>query len=339
MTSPQFSERSSMADMESCVPPGFRFHPTEEELVGYYLKRKINSLKINVDVIVELDLYKMEPWDIQDRCKLGYEEQNEWYFFSHKDKKYPTGTRTNRATAAGFWKATGRDKAVMSKNKIIGMRKTLVFYQGRAPNGRKSDWIMHEYRLQSSEHAPPQEEGWVVCRAFKKPSPSHLRPGFEAQCYFRDQISSHGRTFSSFSDILNQTHHFLNTTHHPSNSNSQGITLSPHHHQALTSLDQQHQNQQVLDLPQLDSPSLGIRSSSDNYGGQNNVNIGEEYYSDDVESLDQLFASNLTETTSAASDAFLAHSNFPMNMMLHNNELVIPHNQASEALGLCFPDS
>ncbi|KAL7163870.1 hypothetical protein ACSBR2_039899 [Camellia fascicularis] len=143
-------------EMESCVPHGFRFHPTEEELMGYYLKRKINSLKIDLDVIVDIDLYRIEPWDIQDRCRLGYEEQSEWYFFSHKDKKYPTGTRTNRATAAGFWKATGRDKAVLSKNRIIGMRKTLVFYKGRAPNGRKSDWIMHEYGLQTSEHAPPQ---------------------------------------------------------------------------------------------------------------------------------------------------------------------------------------
>ena len=52
-------------EMESCVPPGFRFHPTEEELVGYYLKRKINALKIDLDVIVDIDLYKIEPWDIQ----------------------------------------------------------------------------------------------------------------------------------------------------------------------------------------------------------------------------------------------------------------------------------
>lgn len=92
-----------------------------------------------------------------ERCRIGYEEQNEWYFFSHKDKKYPTGTRTNRATMAGFWKATGRDKAVYLNSKLIGMRKTLVFYRGRAPNGQKSDWIIHEYySLESHQNAPPQ---------------------------------------------------------------------------------------------------------------------------------------------------------------------------------------
>lgn len=86
-------------------------------------------------------------WIFAEKCKIGSTPQNDWYFFSHKDKKYPTGTRTNRATAAGFWKATGRDKVIYSNCKRIGMRKTLVFYKGRAPHGQKSDWIMHEYRL------------------------------------------------------------------------------------------------------------------------------------------------------------------------------------------------
>jgi len=94
--------------------------------------------------------------NFKEICRIGTEEQNEWYFFSHKDKKYPTGTRTNRATAAGFWKATGRDKAIYSKHELIGMRKTLVFYKGRAPNGQKSDWIMHEYRLETDENGTPQ---------------------------------------------------------------------------------------------------------------------------------------------------------------------------------------
>ncbi|VAH98714.1 unnamed protein product [Triticum turgidum subsp. durum] len=133
----------------SVVPPGFRFHPTEEELLTYYLAKKVASQPIDLDVIPDVDLNKLEPWDIQERCRIGTGPQNDWYLFSHKDKKYSTGTRTNRATAAGFWKATGRDKAIYSAagSGRIGMRKTLVFYKGRAPHGHKSDWIMHEYRL------------------------------------------------------------------------------------------------------------------------------------------------------------------------------------------------
>ncbi|WOK95202.1 hypothetical protein Cni_G03909 [Canna indica] len=170
---------------QSCVPPGFRFHPTEEELLNYYLKKKVSSEKIDLDVIRDVDLNKLEPWDIQEKCRIGSTPQNDWYFFSHKDKKYPTGTRTNRATAAGFWKATGRDKVIYSSVKRIGMRKTLVFYKGRAPHGQKSDWIMHEYRLDdhcdlaiisqsnssslsSMGEGATQEDGWVVCRVFKK---------------------------------------------------------------------------------------------------------------------------------------------------------------------------
>ncbi|XP_042023532.1 NAC domain-containing protein 37-like [Salvia splendens] len=178
------------AAAECCVPPGFRFHPTDEELVGYYLRKKVASQKIDLDVIRDIDLYRIEPWDLQEKCGIGYEEQKEWYFFSHKDKKYPSGTRTNRATMAGFWKATGRDKAVYDRSKLIGMRKTLVFYKGRAPNGQKTDWIMHEYRLDSDINSPPQEEGWVVCRAFKKRTTGQSKSsneGWDPAAYYYDE--------------------------------------------------------------------------------------------------------------------------------------------------------
>ncbi|KAI3444350.1 hypothetical protein Pfo_001015 [Paulownia fortunei] len=164
---------------QSQVPLGFRFHPTEEELLQYYLRKKVSFEKIDLDVIHDVDLNKLEPWDIQENCKIGSTPQNDWYLFSHKDKKYPTGTRTNRATTAGFWKATGRDKVIYSNSRRIGMRKTLVFYKGRAPHGQKSEWIMHEYRLDDNTISDKnnvcnvmgeatQEEGWVVCRVFKK---------------------------------------------------------------------------------------------------------------------------------------------------------------------------
>lgn len=76
--------------------------------------------------------------------------EKEWYFFSLRDRKYPTGLRTNRATEAGYWKTTGKDKEIFRAGVLVGMKKTLVFYKGRAPRGEKSNWVMHEYRLENN---------------------------------------------------------------------------------------------------------------------------------------------------------------------------------------------
>ncbi|CAK9223702.1 unnamed protein product [Sphagnum troendelagicum] len=162
------------------LPPGFRFHPTDEELVTYYLARKLRSADFKTHAISEVDLNKCEPWDLPEKSTIG---EKEWYFFSLKDRKYPTGMRTNRATEAGYWKATGKDRDVVSSrptSHLVGMKKTLVFYLGRAPKGEKTNWIMHEYRSEVHDDSIPSsnpqyhhqarisKDEWVVCRIFQK---------------------------------------------------------------------------------------------------------------------------------------------------------------------------
>jgi hypothetical protein len=71
---------------ESCVPPGFRFHPTEEELVGYYLARKVASQKIDLDIIQEVDLYRIEPWDLQGMQKFISASAQFILWFQHGDR-------------------------------------------------------------------------------------------------------------------------------------------------------------------------------------------------------------------------------------------------------------
>ncbi|CAN6268538.1 unnamed protein product [Urochloa humidicola] len=152
-----------LREIESTLPPGFRFYPSDEELVCHYLYKKVANERAAQGTLVEVDLHAREPWELPDAAKLT---ASEWYFFSFRDRKYATGSRTNRATKTGYWKATGKDREVRTSRSVVGMRKTLVFYQGRAPNGVKSCWVMHEFRL-DSPHAPPKED-WVLCRVFQK---------------------------------------------------------------------------------------------------------------------------------------------------------------------------
>ncbi|KAF5730366.1 putative NAC domain-containing protein 100 [Tripterygium wilfordii] len=151
--------------MEENLPPGFRFHPTDEELISCYLTPKVSNINFTSKAIVDVDLKKCEPWDLPGKASMG---EKQWYFFNLRDRKYPTGLRTNRATEAGYWKTTGKDKEIYRAEVLVGMKKTLVFYKGRAPKGEKSNWVMHEYRLDNKHPFKPSKEEWVVCRVFQK---------------------------------------------------------------------------------------------------------------------------------------------------------------------------
>ncbi|XP_038977067.1 NAC domain-containing protein 22-like [Phoenix dactylifera] len=154
--------------------PGFRFHPTEEELLDFYLRRAVRGRKLQIDIIGTLNLYRHDPWELPGLAKIG---EREWYFFVPRDRRQSNGGRPNRTTEHGFWKATGSDRPIRSAadpKRLIGLKKTLVYYQGRAPRGSKTDWVMNEYRFPDATTPPTVcsvknfQEDIVLCKIYRK---------------------------------------------------------------------------------------------------------------------------------------------------------------------------
>ncbi|XP_037459920.1 NAC domain-containing protein 96-like [Triticum dicoccoides] len=180
------SSSSTPATAAAVLPVGFRFRPTDEELVRHYLKAKIAG-RAHPDLLAipDVDLAAVEPWDLPARSVIKSDDP-EWFFFARRDRpKYPgKSSRSCRSTAAGYWKATGKDRLIRApgpggcrgKGALIGVKKTLVFHRGRAPRGARTPWIMHEYTAtdpnpqsqSQSQSAGPQNDSFVLYRLFNK---------------------------------------------------------------------------------------------------------------------------------------------------------------------------
>lgn len=58
-----------------------------------------------------------------------------------------------RGTETGYWKTTGKDRSIIYDGRVVGMVKTLVFHEGNAPNGKRTDWVIYEYRMDDKKLA------------------------------------------------------------------------------------------------------------------------------------------------------------------------------------------
>ncbi|XP_065637594.1 uncharacterized protein LOC111990259 isoform X3 [Quercus suber] len=168
---PLFLDRSRERKMAKLslesLPLGFGFSPTDEELINHYLRLKNEGHDSGVQAIAEVDFCKFDPWELPDlsAVKLGNEQ---WFFFC----ELQNASRLNRITKSGYWKATGKDRPIKSgksrpsNSSLIGSKKTLVYHIGRAPNGERTSWVVHEYRAIDTHQG-----GFILCRLFKKDLP------------------------------------------------------------------------------------------------------------------------------------------------------------------------
>lgn len=227
--------RESDPRSQLSLPPGFRFFPTDEELLVQYLCRKVAGHHFPLQIIGDIDLYKFDPWDLPNKALFG---EKEWYFFSPRDRKYPNGSRPNRVAGSGYWKATGTDKIITTEGRKVGIKKALVFYIGKAPKGTKTNWIMHEYRLSESprKSGSSKLDDWVLCRIYKKNASGQDRSAMagahQSKEYSHDSSSS---SSSQYDDVLDSL---------------------PELDDRFFSKNSQHQEDQKLNLQRLNSANF-----------------------------------------------------------------------------------
>ncbi|KAI3688096.1 hypothetical protein L1987_81804 [Smallanthus sonchifolius] len=130
--------------------PVYRFYPTEEELISFYLSNKLQNHR-TCDlhrVIPVVNVYEHNPTHLPRLAgELCRRDTEQWFFFVPRQEREAQGGRPSRTTASGYWKATGSPNYVYSSdNKVIGVKKTMVFYEGKSRTVKKTQWKMNEYR-------------------------------------------------------------------------------------------------------------------------------------------------------------------------------------------------
>lgn len=170
---------SSTTSFRSAAPVGYGFHPSDEELVNHFLRLKMRGGSDHVvSTIAEVNVCDFEPWELPGKSAIQSNDP-ECYFFSPRNYKYSKSQRANRTTKAGYWKGTGKDRAVTAEStgEQIATKRTLVFYSGRVPNGVKTNWIMHEY---NPTFDFPNKRDFILYKLKKSPDDTPAFDGGES---------------------------------------------------------------------------------------------------------------------------------------------------------------
>ncbi|XP_062175571.1 NAC domain-containing protein JA2-like [Alnus glutinosa] len=151
--------------MAAFLPAGFRFCPSDEELVRDYLLKKAMGEELPWDGIGECDLYgEKPPWEI-----CGDQEGEKVYFFAKLRKL--NKSRVARTAGSGVWHENSSHHIYDEEGDVIGARKLFCFKVKDGSTMKRSEWIMHEFSL-VGEHEP--STSWVLCTLQKKGSESRI---------------------------------------------------------------------------------------------------------------------------------------------------------------------
>ncbi|KAF4377135.1 hypothetical protein CsatB_023456 [Cannabis sativa] len=171
-----------MGDNQSVkLPPGFRFCPTDEELILQFLYPKVFALpSAHPNIIPYVDLRLHQPWEFTGTALSS--ENMHYYFFSK--------TTEGKVTSNGYWKEMDMNEPIFvsGANNKVGVKKYYVYYvtnhgYHQSPtSATETNWVMEEYNLcnnlelMSTTICPTYKRRrkqkldfkWVLCRVHER---------------------------------------------------------------------------------------------------------------------------------------------------------------------------
>ncbi|KAG6502473.1 hypothetical protein ZIOFF_034752 [Zingiber officinale] len=142
----KFGMATTTGGTATAIPIGYRFLPTDKELIVDYLANRVAGKLVPSTAVVEADVYGTEPWNL---LRNG---DQEGYFFAKRKRKNAVGTRVDRRAGTGTWTLYSKKEESVTtldaegREIAVGCKSSLSFNDGKSKN---SGWIMHEYELLS----------------------------------------------------------------------------------------------------------------------------------------------------------------------------------------------
>ncbi|XP_048538120.1 NAC domain-containing protein 2-like [Triticum urartu] len=178
-------EESGGGDGQFIIPPpGFRFRPSDDELIRYYLLPKLQGRGHAPNrAIIEHNVYQCHPDELTGKYR-GRGEGKSFYFLSPRVRRYDNGDRPRRDTddGRGRWKVSTGKKDMGEEKKVAGDGTTrycmsvLNYFESPRGGGRKSEWLMRELTVPAYEIKLPKDGGpggktldrYVMCKIYLK---------------------------------------------------------------------------------------------------------------------------------------------------------------------------
>ncbi|XP_047965239.1 NAC domain-containing protein 20-like [Salvia hispanica] len=146
-------------------PTGWRFDPTEVELIQFYLSKIVDREPLPARVMEEIDahhFYENHPRNLVHGTVPLFGEYflilGDEYFHGRIDNTKLVGEGN-----VGSWRTLGREEEILDENRnVIAFKIRSTFF---SPRSEGTNWRMELYRLPlPNNHEDSSREEWVVAR-------------------------------------------------------------------------------------------------------------------------------------------------------------------------------